>query len=304
MRAQIDSAGFIAATFGAQQHGIVTREQLLRSGVASSTISRWVAAGHLHKLYPGIYAVGHANLSREGHWLAGVLAGGPDAALSHSASLLLQRVDRSTRLGTIHISVPNGCKRSPAGVIVHRPRRLERVDLRHYLGIRTTTPTRALFDLAPSLSPRRLRELFERCEYLDVLDRPRLAELLESGGRHALRDLLAYEPLPLAEVRSRLEGIVLSTCRTHSLPLPLTNVPVLDYEVDFFWPAARFIVEADGGQHRGERRERDNSRDITTARAGHLTRRYTEFALADEAAVAGEVASILTERLASPSPSA
>jgi very-short-patch-repair endonuclease len=162
-----------------------------------------------------------------------------------------------------------------------------------YLGIRTTTPTRALYDLAPSLTPHRLRELFERCEYLDVLDRRRLAELLEPGGRHALRDPLAYEPLPLAEVKSRLEQIVLSTCRAHSLPVPLVNVPVLDYEVDFFWPDARFIVEADGGQHRGERRERDNSRDTTLARAGLLSRRYTEFALADEAAVGAEVAEIL-----------
>jgi very-short-patch-repair endonuclease len=102
--------------------------------------------------------------------------------------------------------------------------------------------------------------------------------------------------LPLAETRTWLEELLLTICRDHSLPLPAVNVQVLGYEVDFLWPAARFVVEADGGDHRGRQRDRDNQRDITLARAGYLVRRYSSRAMGDERAVATEVLEILAER--------
>jgi hypothetical protein len=300
MRDQIGPAAGKVAAIASRQHGVVAHSQLVAAGLTSSTIGRWTKAGHLHRLHRGVYAVGHRNLTRHGLWMAAVLAAGPGAALSHGAAAKHTGLDRSTRLGAIHLSVPRQVKRSPRGLIVHRPRSLEPVDLTRRFGIPVTTPTRTIHDLAPSLSPAELRRLFERSEYLDVLDRPRLNALLAGAsgrcGLGTLRELLAYEPLPLAAVRSGLERIVLSACRTHSLPLPVVNVPVLDYEVDFLWPSARFVVEADGGQHRGERRERDNLRDVTLARVGYLVRRYTEAALADPGAVAAEIVAIVAER--------
>ena len=72
---------------------------------------------------------------------------------------------------------------------------------------------------------------------------------------------------------------------------------MLGYEVDFLWPAARFVVEADGSDHLDPlQRDRDNTRDITLARAGYLVRRYSSLAMADEAAVVAEVLGILRER--------
>ena len=103
--------------------------------------------------------------------------------------------------------------------------------------------------------------------------------------------------LPLAEARSKLEEIVLITCRDHGLPLPAVNVPLLGYEVDFLWPDAMFVVEADGGDHLNRaQRDKDNARDADLVRAGYLVRRYTWTALADHAGVAREVVEILAER--------
>jgi very-short-patch-repair endonuclease len=125
--------------------------------------------------------------------------------------------------------------------------------------------------------------------------------LCRSTGGHRgvghLRSLLAAHALPLAETRSRLEALLLRICRGHGLPLPAVNVPLLGYEVDFLWRPVRFVVEADGGRHRGRRRDRDNERDVTLSRAGYLVRRYSSAALADERAVSREVRSILEERL-------
>ncbi len=110
--------------------------------------------------------------------------------------------------------------------------------------------------------------------------------------------LLAEHPLPLAETRSWLEELLLRVCREHGLPLPAVNVPLLGYEVDFLWPDARFVVEADGGRHLEPRqRDRDNERDIVLARAGYLVRRYSHRAMSRERAVAAEVLEILEERI-------
>lgn len=164
-----------------------------------------------------------------------------------------------------------------------------------------TTPARTIFDLAAILRPKDLRDRFEQAEYLEVLDRSRLRALVTEHPTHrgnpALRALLDMPYVPLSQTRSKLERIVLRVCREHRLPLPEINAPFLDYELDFHWRDAHFVVEADGGHHVGERRDRDNERDIAVLRAGELVRRYGEGALADEAAVAREIREILTERL-------
>jgi very-short-patch-repair endonuclease len=74
-------------------------------------------------------------------------------------------------------------------------------------------------------------------------------------------------------------------------------VPLLDYEVDLFWPDARLVVEADGGHHKGERRDRDNERDMALQLAGYLVRRYSWEALRDERTVAEELLELLRRRL-------
>ena len=75
-------------------------------------------------------------------------------------------------------------------------------------------------------------------------------------------------------------------------------MPLLGYEVDFLWEPARFVVEADGGDHlEPTQRDRDNERDIVLARAGYLVRRYSLPGDGrSEARVAAEILEILRER--------
>lgn len=299
--AQIGPAMARVAAIAARQHGVISHEQLVAVGVHRSTIPRWVRAGHLHRIHRGVYAVGHPNISRDGRYLAAVLAGGEGAVLSHTPAARHLGLDRARAAGTIHLTLPRDNKRSPGGILVHRPRLLEPQDVARRFGVPTTTATRTLYDLTPSLSANALRNHFERAEYLDLLDRARLNQLLVGSTGHRgitnLRSLAGYSPLPLSRIRSLLEGIIVSLCRTYSLPMPAVNVPLLGYEVDFLWPAARFVVEADGADHLDPaQRDRDNARDIALARAGYLIRRYSSRAMNDEDAVAAEVLAILIER--------
>ncbi len=289
------------AKFVERQHGVVARRQLVAAGMATSTIDGWIRAGHLHLIHRGTYALGHALLGREGKWMAAVLACGEGSVLSHGPSgQLFGFVDQRERFA-IHVSLPDRSDRRIPGIVTHRPRLLLPADTTTRLRIPTTTPTRTIYDLAATLPLSPTRRAFEKAERLNLLNRPRLRQLIESSPTHrgngTLRSLLAARLLPLSETRSWLEDLLLFICAEHSLPLPAISVPLLGYEVDFLWPAARFVIEADGGDHLDPtQRDRDNTRDITLGRAGYLVRRYSSRAMGHEAEVAAEVLAILRDR--------
>jgi very-short-patch-repair endonuclease len=296
------SAPMEIAAVAARQRGLMTRAQLVTAGLSDATIHDWARRGHLHRVHRGVFAVGHPRSDMETAWLAGALAAGPDAAISHRSSGELQRFLAVDQLhwhrSPVHLTRPGGSARR-AGLIIHSGR-LESIDVIEVRGIPATSAARTLYDLPPTLDERGLRSAFDEAEYLGVLDRGRLAFLCEGGKGHrnvaALRRLLGQAPLPLAAVRSRLEALLLRICRDQSLPLPAVNVPLLSYEVDFLWARERFVVEVDGSQHRDRRRDRDNRRDLRLGRAGYLVRRYSSTDLRRPDAVAHEVRSILAER--------
>src|ERR1700760_2731957 len=60
------------------QHGVVTRRQLLALGLTPRGIEHRVARGRLHVVGRGVYAVGRPDLTRNGRWMAAILAGGGD----------------------------------------------------------------------------------------------------------------------------------------------------------------------------------------------------------------------------------
>src|SRR6185295_3317585 len=72
-----------------RQHGVVTRKQLLAGGLSGDMIQRRLAAGRLHPLWRGVYAVGRPEVSDRGRWMAAVLACGPGARLSHGSAAAL-----------------------------------------------------------------------------------------------------------------------------------------------------------------------------------------------------------------------
>ena len=57
----------------ARQHGAIKTSQL---GLSGAAIAEWVRSGRLHRRYRGVFAFGHPDLSREGEWMAAVLAAG------------------------------------------------------------------------------------------------------------------------------------------------------------------------------------------------------------------------------------
>ena len=92
-----------------RDHGVLATSELLDCGLTHAGIHRRTRAGRLHRLYHGVYAVGHTALSREGGWLAAVKACGRAAVLSHqSAGELWDLIPHCP--GPIHVTVPPGQK--------------------------------------------------------------------------------------------------------------------------------------------------------------------------------------------------
>lgn len=292
----------VAAELGARQHAVLSRQQLLLSGGSGATIDRWLRRGHLHRLHPGVYSlVPPTLLTAEGCWLGAVLAGPPGTVLSHQpAGQLAWIIDRRESVG-LHVSLIGGKSCRRAGIIAHRPRSLNPVDVTKRLGIPTTTRTRTVWDLSGVLSPAATRRAFEQAEKLHDLDRPRLRAMLAAApsrkGSRTIRELLQSGTIPLERTRSVLEELVIHVCTDNAIAMPAVNVPLLGHEVDFLWERERFVVEADGGEHLNERqRDKDNDRDVRLSRAGYLVRRYSWWALQDRRKVASEILSILRER--------
>src|SRR4051812_36820633 len=59
-----------------RQHGVVGRWQLVQEGLPPGVFRSRCEAGALIQLSQGVFALGHLRLSREGRWMAAVLACG------------------------------------------------------------------------------------------------------------------------------------------------------------------------------------------------------------------------------------
>ena len=88
-----------------EQHGILTRSQLLHAGVGSDTIRHWIKTERLIRIHQGIYALGHVPPSPHARTMAAVLACGRGAVLSHRSAAKLYGLIRYS--GPIEITAPH-----------------------------------------------------------------------------------------------------------------------------------------------------------------------------------------------------
>jgi hypothetical protein len=275
------------AALATRQHGVVAARQLIALGLAQQTIADWVAAGRLHRVHRGVYAVGHTVLPVRGHWTAAVLAGGPGAALSHASAAAFWDL-RRTAAAIIDITVPGRAGRTKRpGLRVHRPRTLRPLEVTKHDGLRVTTPARTILDLAAAHHIR-LERLLDQAEILELTDYPALDAIAQAHPGHPgagrLRRLLAAYEAGATLKRSELERLFLMICEAAELPAPLVNHPLGDKEVDFLFAEHRLIVEIDSWRYHKTRRafDADRARDALHLQSGYRTVRFTDRQLEHE----------------------
>lgn len=190
-----------------RQHGVLSRRQLVALGLGEDAIDWRLKRKRLLRVHIGVYAVGHLALTRNGRFMAALLACGEGAALSHfSAAVLWGILD--DRGQAIHVTVEGN--RRCRGVIVHRsPLEGERV-MRQ--GIVVTTPARTLVDLADVVKRRRtLERAFDEAEYLH-LDWRGAAPRRGRRGSGLLASVFVIHEPGSTRTRSDLEERLLELC--------------------------------------------------------------------------------------------
>jgi hypothetical protein len=261
------------AELATRQYGVVAHWQLVALGFSASAIYRMVRTGRLHPRYKGVYAVGHAVLTRQGHWMAAVLACGEEATLSHRDATMFHGLRQFAR-PAIDVSAARS-RHHQYGITVHRPRRIHPDDRIVVERIPVTTVERTLLDLAEVVSPRVLKYVFDEAERLGRIDMRAMDALLDrSRGRRglkALAKLLAKARAHVPYTRSDFERDFLELCRELGLPEPAVNIWVAGHEVDILWEHLKLIVELDSRTYHQARAamEADAIRNADLALAGY-----------------------------------
>jgi very-short-patch-repair endonuclease len=284
MQRQGDTPDAVTARIAARQHGVIALRQLLAAGMTKGGAAHRVSVGRLHRVHRGVYAVGYPRLTHAGRCMAGALACGASAVVSHrSAAELWRLLPVANR--PIDVSVPGvSGKKKRSGIHVHRSRTLTAEMTATHRDIPVTTPARTIADLrlAPrikgcpaAVSPSELRRAIREAAVLGLeIDRPEEAE----------------------RTRSELERLFLRLCERHRIPTPEVNVRVDSFLVDFLWRDRRLIVETDGYRyHRGRAAfEGDRERDLQLKSLGYEVMRLTYRQLADESnRIAGTLKALL-----------
>lgn len=235
-------------------------------------MARLCEEGFLHRLYRGVYAVGHTNLSPHGECLGAVLACGRGALLSHYSAAWLWGLARHSP-SPFHVTAPSPRSARPP-LRLHRSASLTDADRALVHNIPVTSPARTLLDQAAELDRRRLDRMLERSEELGLIDVRKIDDVVarnrgHRGARSLGEAVAGYRPPRFT--RSEAERSLLDRIERRGLPAPPTGFNLLGHELDFFWDDLRLVVELDFFETHGTRGAfvRDRERREQLQRAGY-----------------------------------
>ncbi|HET8976754.1 MAG TPA: DUF559 domain-containing protein, partial [Solirubrobacteraceae bacterium] len=264
-------------------------QQLYELGFTARQIHGMLAAGRLHPLHRGVYAVGHRRVVDRGRLLAAQLSVGDRCFLSHRTAAAVWGL-RPVNTHDIELTVVGGSARRRTGLTIHRthdapdPR-----DARLNGPLRVSSVMRLLIELSPRETPAELERL------VTVAVQKRLLRPDLRSGRDDISAALArHERWPgVATLKAVLAGYRRTESAKSGLerafdrllaghpdfPRPQPNVYIDRWEIDRFWPAHRLAVELDGRPYHIAVRdmERDRTKDAALQRLGLIPLRFTDF---------------------------
>jgi very-short-patch-repair endonuclease len=253
-------------------HGLVTAREL---GLSRAAIAKRVRSGTLFRHYRGVYSP-LPELTREGEWLAAVLAAGEGAALASLNAAALREISRFRPDG-ITVAVPTRRRSQGFKLIVG----LDARDVRVRNGIPVTSVERVFIDAARELWPEQLANLlheaaFRKCLSIAALRRTMARTTTKRMGR--LARAIEMHLAGSVGTRSNLEDRFMALVRQARLPMPVINTRIHGIEVDFRW--GDYCVEVDGPNHqRPATRSRDAADEAVLRGRGFVVMRFTEAAI-------------------------
>jgi very-short-patch-repair endonuclease len=260
---------------------VVSRAQLLAMGFTPAQVKGRLQRGLLHRVHRDVFAVGHERLVAHARLVAALLTCGPDAFLSHRTAAAVWGLHE---VNPRHIDVTVSGENPPirSGLVMHRTARSpDRADVLMRNGLRVSSVSRLLIELAATETPAELDRLITEAVRKRILDLGALEAALERHPRWpgmsklkaALRD---YRPRP--DRKSSLERAFDKLIKATDVPPPRRNVIVDGWELDCYWPDVKLAVELDGRPYHIAVRdmERDKRKDAKLLRLGISVLRITD----------------------------
>lgn len=272
-----------------RQDGAISLRQMKEVGLRRCRW-RWLAnSGRWTELLPGVYGVVGAPASWQQRLRAVGLWLRSDFALSHATAATLHRFPGFHQEPVI--ATAGRCVRAPDGVTIHRVAALSTKDLASVAGLRVTTPTRTLLDLAGELSEEHLRHCVNdalrfKWTTLDKLD-ANLDRLGARPGSGVVKTLIDEFRGGRGPTESELERRVLQVLHEANFPRPDQQRPIHVggrlRRIDFSFTAHRLIIEADGYAYHSTVQvfEDDRRRNNALAARGLTVLHWTWTALMD-----------------------
>lgn len=251
-----------------RQLGLVTRAQLLDSGLGAKAIGHRLTTGRLVACHRGVYTLGPGPLTDLARWTAAVWACGEDAALSHASAVAHAGMGDEEDPGVVHVSTTRRLAGRP-GIVVHQVRHLAPADVAWNGLIRVTRVPRIFVDEADRLPYAALRALADQQRRIDPA--AIRAAQARSPNRRGAANLARLFERDEPHTKSVLERRFLALCRAHGIRRPDgLNVRRAGYVVDALFEAERLVVELDGRAYHERRAQMaaDRRRDADLQIAG------------------------------------
>jgi len=266
--------------------GVISANRLIGLGCPSRTLANLIADGQLITMLPGVLRSAQWPCHRE-QILAAVCARNPAGMIGFTTAGQLWAQRRMSD-PNIHFLVPHGCSPEMEGVVVHRCRRIDPIDLvQRRDGIRLSSPPRTIFDCADMIGFEATTSVLEqlldeqKVTFGTISDTvERLYHPLRPGSKTMLA-VIRSRPAWRAALQSDLEVRVLEEMTRQNLPAPTTQFPMRlpdrDIVIDFAWPSFKLAVEVDHpAWHDGELDSHaDKGRDRKLTTIGWTSTRIT-----------------------------
>jgi Transcriptional regulator, AbiEi antitoxin len=243
-----------------EQYGVVSYRQLRELGFSKGHVYRAHEADRLLRVYRGVYAVGHSELSPHGRCRAALLAFNDEAVLSHRSAGWLWGLFSWCRE---EVDVTYAGKGRRKGIRVHRVMAIGDQDVTTLERIRVTSLARTLIDIAASEPERELDRAVDRAKRRGLLDLDAIDQMIarrvRTPGAAQLKQALALYRKPVFD-RARSELLFLDALENEGERLPVLNTWVDEWEIDAYWEPERFAVEVDGWETHGSREAFESDR--------------------------------------------
>ncbi|MGD9705051.1 MAG: DUF559 domain-containing protein [Acidimicrobiia bacterium] len=249
----------------ARHDGVAAVRTLERLGLRRRQIDGLVAAGWWERAGRGVVRDRAAPRTWRQELWAAALAVGPHAVASHESAAALHGLGGFAE-GPIVLSVPRAARGRRQGMVVHGAGRLARPDVVEIDGMRVTSASRTIIDLAAiGTAAGRLADVIDDSCRLGLSSPAYVRRRLDALGRRGRAGVRLLDELMLdSGGHSHLERRFLGLVRSMGLPRPSCQVihrrgSRTVARVDFEWTPWRTVVEVSG--RRGHVSDRDRTKD-------------------------------------------